>query len=114
MLVLNKGNKSNLVSQLIEADAAYNLGTQNRQEPFALERVLLVKVIRHHGTQHGIAKILKTLIIDTMTIMLRRERTMDKSYVVQLRMSRSVAKAIFKETVEFLALVILTAKKHAG
>jgi hypothetical protein len=29
-------------------------------------------------------------------------------------MSRSVAKDIFKETVEFLALVILTAKKHVG
>ena len=70
VLILDEGHQADFVGQLVETDTADNLGAQYGEEPFALKRILLVKVVRHDGTQQRIAKILKAFVIDTMAIML--------------------------------------------
>ena len=91
MLILDERDEADFVGQLVEADTADDLGAEHREEAFALEGILLVEEVRHHGTQHSIAQILKAFVVDTMAVVLCGQRTMDERHMIEFRMARGEA-----------------------
>lgn len=113
-LVLYKLQHAYLDGQLAEALAAHYLGAHLGEEPLALERVLLIKILGHHGAKHRVAEVLKTLVVDAVPFAYTRHRTVDESGVIQLSATGHKTQHILEESVEFRAFLLLGEQWHGS